>query len=60
MANERLPVWISEQLEWFNDQVKAKIPDRFVKDPEILKKIRGVEVEKIQERRRSSIGLITG
>lgn len=58
--NERLPVWISEEPEWFDDQRKATVPDDYVKDPVMLKKIRGIEVEKIRERRRTSLVLITG
>ena len=58
--NERLPVWISEEPEWFNDQKKSTIPDDYVKDPKMLKKMRGIEVEKIRERSRSSMGLIMG
>lgn len=58
--NERLPVWISEEPKWFDDQKKATIPDDYVNDPEILMKIRGIEVGKIRERRRSSVGLISG
>jgi hypothetical protein len=48
--NERLPTWLSEAPEWFNDQVKSMIPDELVEDPSILTKIRSTEVEKIREK----------
>lgn len=51
---------IGEQPEWFNDHRKATISDDYVKDPTLLLKIRGIEVEKVRERRRSLVGLITG
>ena len=57
--NERLPVFLEEQPEWFNDQKKAAIPDDFVADPAMLLRIRGVNIEKIRERRRSSLGGLT-
>ncbi|GMH84142.1 hypothetical protein TrST_g12287 [Triparma strigata] len=52
--NERLPVWIAEEPDWFDDQKKATIPDEYVIDPSLLKRIRGIVVEKIRERRRST------
>ena len=39
--NERLPVWIAEEDDWFDDQKKATIPDEYVIDPSLLIKIRG-------------------
>jgi hypothetical protein len=53
--NERLPTWIDESPEWFDDQVKSMIPDELVDDKAILIKIRSTEVENIRESRRSSI-----
>lgn len=53
--NDRLPTWINESPEWFDDQIKSTIPDELLDNPSILKKIRGAEVEKIRERRKSSI-----
>ncbi|GMH84140.1 hypothetical protein TrST_g12286 [Triparma strigata] len=44
--NERLVELLEEQPEWFNDTVKAKIPDDFVADPAMLLRIRGVDIEK--------------
>ena len=58
-VNERLLVWISEEPKWFNDYRRSVIPDDYVKVPDMLKKIRGIEVEKIRERRRTSLLLIT-
>ena len=52
--NEQLPVWIVEEPDWFDDQKKSIIPDEYVIDPSLLKRIRGIEVEKIRERRRST------
>eukprot|EP00520_Triparma_pacifica_P018212 CAMPEP_0118632278 /NCGR_PEP_ID=MMETSP0785-20121206/358_1 /TAXON_ID=91992 /ORGANISM="Bolidomonas pacifica, Strain CCMP 1866" /LENGTH=564 /DNA_ID=CAMNT_0006523035 /DNA_START=84 /DNA_END=1777 /DNA_ORIENTATION=+ len=59
--NERLPVWLEEEPEWFNPLRKSWIPDRFVDDKALLLKIRTPNVVKIiSERRRSSVGLLPG
>jgi hypothetical protein len=58
-VNERLPVWLEEEPEWFNDQKRSIIPDDFVTDPAILVRLRTKNVKAIiEQRRRSSIGLI--
>jgi hypothetical protein len=55
--NERLPLWLEEPPEWFNDQKRSVIPDDFVTDPEILVRLRTNNVKKIiEQRRRSSLG----
>ncbi|GMI48419.1 hypothetical protein TrCOL_g4150 [Triparma columacea] len=55
--NERLPLWLEEPPEWFNDQKRSIIPDDFVTDPEILVRLRTNNVNKIiEQRRRSSLG----
>jgi hypothetical protein len=57
--NERLPLWLEEPPEWFNDQRRSIIPDDFVTDPEILVRLRTNNVKKIiEQRRRSSLGEI--
>ena len=57
--NERLPVWLEEEPEWFTDQRRSIIPDEFVTDPGILVRLRTNNVKAIiDQRRRSSIGLI--
>jgi hypothetical protein len=55
--NEKLPLWLEEPPEWFNDQRRSIIPDDFVTDPKILVKLRTNNVKKIiEQRRRSSLG----
>jgi hypothetical protein len=55
--NERLPSWLEEPPEWFNDQRRSIIPDDFVTDPKILVRLRTNNVKKIiEQRRRSSLG----
>jgi hypothetical protein len=57
--NEKLPLWLEEPPEWFNDQKRSVIPDDYVTDPEILVKLRTNSVKKIiEQRRRSSLGEI--
>jgi hypothetical protein len=57
--NERLPLWLEEPPEWFNDQKRSVIPDDFVTDPEILVRLRTNSVKRIiEQRRRSSLGEI--
>ena len=57
--DERLPVWLEEEPEWFNDQRRSIIPDDFVTDLAILARLRTKNVEAIiEQRRRSSLGLI--
>jgi hypothetical protein len=57
--NERLPLWLEEPPEWFNDHKRSIIPDDFVTDPEILVRLRTNNVKKIiEQRRRSSLGEI--
>jgi hypothetical protein len=57
--NERLPLWLEEPPEWFNDQKRSIIPDDFVTDPEILVELRTYNVKMIiEQRRRSSLGEI--
>lgn len=53
--NDTLPKLLEEQPEWFNNQVKATIPDDFVDDPAVLKSIRGEAVKNLLEKRRKSI-----
>jgi hypothetical protein len=55
--NEKLPLWLEEPPEWFNDHKRSIIPDDFVIDPEILVRLRTNNVKKIiEQRRRSSLG----
>ena len=55
--NERLPLWLEEPPEWFDDYKRSIIPDDFVTDPEILVRLRTNNVKKIiEQRRRSSLG----
>ncbi|GMI44330.1 hypothetical protein TrCOL_g754 [Triparma columacea] len=57
--NERLPLWLEEPPEWFNDQRRSIIPDDFVTDPDILVRLRTNNVKEIiEQRRRSSLGEI--
>jgi hypothetical protein len=57
--NERLPLWLEEPPEWFDDQKRSIIPDDFVTDPEILVELRTYNVKMIiEQRRRSSLGNI--
>ncbi|GMI40269.1 hypothetical protein TrCOL_g11552 [Triparma columacea] len=57
--NEKLPLWLEEPPEWFNDHRRSVIPDDFVTDPEILVRLRTNNVKKIiEQRRRSSLGEI--
>jgi hypothetical protein len=54
--NERLPVWLEDEPEWFNDVMKSMIPDEFISDPALLVRVRTKNVKAIiEERRRSSI-----
>ena len=54
--NERLPMWLEEPPEWFNDHKRSIIPDDFVTDHEILVRLRTNNVKKIiEQRRRSSL-----
>ncbi|GMH76378.1 hypothetical protein TrLO_g507 [Triparma laevis f. longispina] len=53
-----IPTWLAEEAEWFDDAVKAQIPDSLVDDPALLLKIRGQSVARVirnNSRRRSSI-----
>ncbi|GMI43721.1 hypothetical protein TrCOL_g13532 [Triparma columacea] len=55
--NERLPLWLEEPPEWFNDHKRSVIPDDFVTDPKILVRLRTNNVKRIiEKRRRSSVG----
>jgi hypothetical protein len=55
--NERLPLWLEEPPEWFDDHKRSIIPDDFVTDPEILVELRTYNVKMIiEQRRRSSLG----
>jgi hypothetical protein len=55
--NERLPLWLEEPPEWFNDHKRSIIPDDFVTDPEILVRLRTNNVKMIiEQRRRGSLG----
>ena len=57
--DERLPVWLEEEPEWFNDQKRSRIPDDFVTDPDILVRLRTKNVKEIiEQRRRNSVGLM--
>jgi hypothetical protein len=54
--DERLPVWLEDEPEWFDDLCKSRIPDDFVSDPAILVRLRTNNVKAIlEERRRSSV-----
>ena len=53
--NDRLPIWLQTEPEWFSAAVKASIPDDMVSDPAILAPIRGKEVVAIVEKRRASV-----
>ncbi|GMI32515.1 hypothetical protein TrCOL_g3266 [Triparma columacea] len=59
--DERLPVWLENEPEWFDDLRKSQIPDDFVSDPAILVRLRTNNVKAIlEERRRSSVlGILT-
>ncbi|GMI30561.1 hypothetical protein TrCOL_g2212 [Triparma columacea] len=59
--DERLPVWLEDEPEWFDDLCKSQIPDDFVSDPAILVRLRTNNVKAIlEERRRSSVlGILT-
>ncbi|GMH72680.1 hypothetical protein TrRE_jg3880 [Triparma retinervis] len=59
--NERLPVWLDDKPEWFDDLAMSQIPDDFVTDPAILVRLRTKNVNAIiEERRRSSVlGILT-
>ena len=57
-TNEKIPEWNEEQPEWWTDQKKAMIPDCVIWDSVTLASIRTKAVEKIQQRRRSSLGLV--
>jgi hypothetical protein len=59
--DERLPVWLEDEPEWFDDLKKSRIPDDFVSDPAILVRLRTNNVKAIlEERRRSSVlGILT-
>jgi hypothetical protein len=58
-VNERLPVWLEEEPEWFNNQKRSIVPDEFVTDPDILVRLRTKNVRAIiEQRRRSSVGLV--
>jgi hypothetical protein len=55
--NERLPLWLEEPPEWFNDHKRSVILDDFVTDPKILVRLRTNNVKRIiEKRRRSSVG----
>ena len=53
--NKRLPVWVEEQPEWWNDHAKSIIPDWAVDDKTILATIRSTPVEQIRTSRRGSV-----
>jgi len=58
---ERLPVWLDEEPEWFTPLAKSAIPDDFVDDPDLLKRLHTPNVEKIiEQRRRSSVTSLLG
>ncbi|GMH96263.1 hypothetical protein TrVE_jg6468 [Triparma verrucosa] len=53
-----IPTWLAEEAEWFDDAMKAQIPDSLVDDPALLLEIRGQSVARVirnNSRRRSSI-----
>jgi hypothetical protein len=53
---EKLPVWIEEQPEWFNDEKMSLITDDMVEDPAMLVRLRTKNVQGIlDQRRRSSV-----
>jgi hypothetical protein len=55
--NEKLPLWLEEPPEWFDDHKRSIIPDDFVTDPKILVELRTYNVKMIiEQRRRSSLG----
>mmetsp|Transcript_2382 Transcript_2382/g.4309 ORF Transcript_2382/g.4309 Transcript_2382/m.4309 type:complete len:531 (+) Transcript_2382:153-1745(+) len=49
--NERLPIWIAESPPWFNDQVKAVVPENLVENKTVLARIRGESVRKVIKER---------
>ncbi|GMH90221.1 hypothetical protein TrST_g12947 [Triparma strigata] len=53
--NERLPAWICEQPDWFNDYRKSLIPDHMVDDKRLMVQLKTKNVEAISARRRSSL-----
>ena len=53
--NERLPVWLEKQPDWFNATAKAKIPDDMITSPALLNEIRGEEVLAVLSARRDSV-----
>ncbi|GMI39514.1 hypothetical protein TrCOL_g11746 [Triparma columacea] len=59
--DERLPIWLEDEPEWFDDLKKSLIPDDCVSDPAILVRLRTNNVKAIlEERRRSSVlGILT-
>ncbi|GMH92014.1 hypothetical protein TrST_g564 [Triparma strigata] len=56
--NDNLKGWVQNKPEWFDEHKQAIIPDDLVDDPKLLLNIRGREVKTIQQRRRSSVGLV--
>ena len=62
-VGERLPTWLEEKPEWFNEQKMSVIFDEYVEDKRLLARIRTRRVQDIREsmkRRRSSLGLGMG
>ena len=57
-VNERLPVWLEDEPEWFNDVKKSLIPDEFISDPALLVRVRSNNVKAIIEERRRSLILV--
>ena len=54
--SERLPVWLDEEPEWFDDLHKSRIEDDFISDKALLARVRTNNVKVIlQDRRRSSV-----
>jgi len=54
--NERLPLWLEEPPEWFNDQKRSVIPDDYVTDPKILVRLRTNNVKMIIQQRSGYFG----
>ncbi|GMH50385.1 hypothetical protein TrRE_jg1133 [Triparma retinervis] len=54
--NKQLPIWLDESPEWFNDQKMSILPDDYIEDPEILRRVRTKNVKEIIEQRRASLG----
>ena len=53
--NDRLPIWLDQQPDWFNATAKATVPDDMITSPALLDEIRGSDVLAVLSSRRDSI-----